>query len=84
MTSGNDKIAIGMVAATGELIIQSKFPRAIGEMLPLHKPEDKIRLIVAEESTEAEYRKQHEVDLGQDENQHMPGWNYFYRVEAAD
>ncbi len=84
MTSGNDKIAIGMVAATGKLIIQSKFPRTIGEMLPLNRPEDKIRLIIAEECTEAEYLRQHEVDLGQDENQYTPGWDYFYRVEAAD
>ncbi len=76
--SANDRVA------TGKLIIQSRNPRKIGEILPQLKANDGIRLIIVEECTEAEYRRQHEVDIGQVENQYTPGWDYFYRVEAAD
>ncbi len=66
----------------GYLIIQSRTPRGIGELLrpsqrANQQPGDSVVLVVTGEATRQEYAEQKWANFSM-------GYDYFYRVEAAD
>lgn len=86
MKRDNDFIAKELFAKQGKLIIQSRYPMEIGKILGTGGPgqPNTILLVVVAEADKIEYLRQHQTDIGQSDNLYTPGWEYFYRVEAAD